>query len=766
VDIHHQPPSPHPESPPRPAQADTGFSHAFPSFSLPPAVATASIQPLPTGDDGSSSHIETIISSPSPTDSPESPLNLRSLPFAPIARPGVLRRAVSDFDARSRITAPGLTRSLSITADLDKSPKRSTTVADIPSPVSPTSGQGDADLIRVRKSPRRSPLVEPITPRLPTPPPLSDTPSDIPAPPDTPALPSSLIWRGDLDLDHMGEVNLVDEGDILPNVDIQMDVTFDDEGLNTLERIFLLSKSEYPFHRAYVARVLGDLLADVDPCESVEYVLPLLSGFSMDEDETVKEGFASELHRILWYFFSTCRLVEEERAEEEIPESMGIEHDPSTETVTITSNGVEVVETPTQEDVESVPVYEETRRASASSLAIPDRASSVGSSLTQRTNTGFSVSTEGTTPASVYSETPSEAGTAFSPSAWVNPYAEDADPEKGWAKDSGPLVKAPTLPVNFFTPLLGALLLNANPMISDSVRSGLVSIVGRMRGKAELDAERWGLAAVGPEKDERRTFASQSGPHCHDLRPFSQQSKDLLEKELINGIIVGMGHLSTDLPESLFDIAEDDGAEEEGARLFLDQLLAEATAGRATSMNLIGAICEYFHGEECVDKGFLGEVLRCWDGDVAVRAEGAVALSCIAKIAPVEWVDPMVSHSIPYGSEIADEVQIDLFDHLANDETEHVRQSICLSLPALCRRIETPEVKKEFAVRAVIALSASGEDVKCALLEMMGEVIHSFESDAMGPPIELLKVYMEDQGMQGPDADYDIVASFNVSYLL
>lgn len=103
---------------------------------------------------------------------------------------------------------------------------------------------------------------------------------------------------------------IVDEGDLLPteNTAIDMDVTFDDEGLNTLERIFLLSRSEYAFHRAYVARVLGDLLGDVDPCESVEYVLPLISAFSLDEDETVKEAFAADLHRILWYFFAVSAI--------------------------------------------------------------------------------------------------------------------------------------------------------------------------------------------------------------------------------------------------------------------------------------------------------------------------------------------------------------------------------------------------------------------------------------------------------------------------
>jgi serine/threonine-protein phosphatase 4 regulatory subunit 1 len=106
--------------------------------------------------------------------------------------------------------------------------------------------------------------------------------------------------------DEGSSVTLVDEGDLLPLNTAIMDVTFDDEGLNTLERIFLLSRSEYAFHRAYVARVLGDLLGDVDPCESVEYVLPLISAFSLDEDETVKEAFAADLHRILWYFFSVC----------------------------------------------------------------------------------------------------------------------------------------------------------------------------------------------------------------------------------------------------------------------------------------------------------------------------------------------------------------------------------------------------------------------------------------------------------------------------
>lgn len=42
--------------------------------------------------------------------------------------------------------------------------------------------------------------------------------------------------------------------------------------------------------RSYIARMMGELLEDVDPCETVEYVLPLLNGFAMDEGEQTSLG--------------------------------------------------------------------------------------------------------------------------------------------------------------------------------------------------------------------------------------------------------------------------------------------------------------------------------------------------------------------------------------------------------------------------------------------------------------------------------------------
>jgi serine/threonine-protein phosphatase 4 regulatory subunit 1 len=67
-------------------------------------------------------------------------------------------------------------------------------------------------------------------------------------------------------------------------------------------------------------------------------------------------------------------------------------------------------------------------------------------------------------------------------------------------------------------------------------------------------------------------------------------------------------------------------------------------------------------------------------------------------------------------------------------------------------------------VRAVSTLAGSGDDVRCAVLEMLGEIIYVFDRDESGPPLELLAVYMDDvDGHPGRDADWDVIAAFNVS---
>ena len=56
--------------------------------------------------------------------------------------------------------------------------------------------------------------------------------------------------------------------------------------LQLFDECVLADSSPY---RSYIARMMGELLEDVDPCETVEYVLPLLNGFAMDEGESASE---------------------------------------------------------------------------------------------------------------------------------------------------------------------------------------------------------------------------------------------------------------------------------------------------------------------------------------------------------------------------------------------------------------------------------------------------------------------------------------------
>ena len=486
-------------------------------------------------------------------------------PAVPVARPAPLRRAMSDYSTPHAAPPSQLLRTHSITTELAK----------IPEPP-------------VDKTPKQV---------------HHDPPASLDLPPSAEPHPAS----------DTGAVKIVDEGDVLPTGDYQMDITFDDEGLNALERVFLLSQSDFGFHRAYVARVVGDLLEDVDPCESVEYVLPLLSGYSMDEDDLVKEAFSSQLHKILWYFFSTCRLVNE-----------------SSETVVITSEGMASVTQP-DKDSPAIPLaIDPARRTSLTTSGDGSSGgpSSAGSSLTMPPPSIFD-GTDGDTPNSVTSVGTDQ--TAFSPLPFV-----DVNGGGDSAKEPLELVAQPELLINTFTPLLGNMMLSANPTVGENTRDAVIAVVGRLRGV--VDAEKW--ARVKGDQDERKTYVSQGGMHAHDLRPFTTDAKAMVESELLSGIVLGMGHLSTELPEDCGETDEDGQPEEvESYRI---QLVQEADAGRAISMFLIGSLCETYSGSEASERGFVGEVLRAVDGDATTRTEAAVALARMAKIVPKEHVPHMV----------------------------------------------------------------------------------------------------------------------------
>ncbi|CBQ69979.1 conserved hypothetical protein [Sporisorium reilianum SRZ2] len=82
-----------------------------------------------------------------------------------------------------------------------------------------------------------------------------------------------------------------------------------DEGLNTLERIFLFAKSDMAFHRVLVSQSLPDWIREVELNDAVEYIIPLLNGLATDEPD-VCAAFAPEVGRVMWFFFRNCPIAE------------------------------------------------------------------------------------------------------------------------------------------------------------------------------------------------------------------------------------------------------------------------------------------------------------------------------------------------------------------------------------------------------------------------------------------------------------------------
>lgn len=91
-----------------------------------------------------------------------------------------------------------------------------------------------------------------------------------------------------------------------------------------------------------------------------------------------------------------------------------------------------------------------------------------------------------------------------------------------------------------------------------------------------------------------------------------------------------------------------------------------------------------------------------------------------------------------------------------------------MTVPALCKRIESLDYRREFAIKSILTLTSASEDVRMSALEMLGETIYIFHEDPIGPPQELLDIYLDDSEVEEgiTDSDWDAIAMFNVSNTL
>lgn len=316
------------------------------------------------------------------------------------------------------------------------------------------------------------------------------------------------------------------------------------------------------------------------------------------------------------------------------------------------------------------------------------------------------------------------------------------------------------------------MLLSQNPAVADPTRAAVVAVLAKMRGAKGLTVDGWELPDRTPGT---KTFLSQTGVHAHLSDEIAANNRRKVIRELVHGVILGMGRLESELPEHLLherqhvprttsdesdtmdrrpglqrtlsrasntSYASDSRESAFGieASLFRQQMQQEAALGRAISMNLIASVAEYFSAEELARYGFLQTVLATHNDEPGVKTEAAMALAYLAKVAPDSDVERMLS----------------LFENFVADESEPVRQSACLCLPALCKRIRSSSDRRSYAVRAVFALISSGDLVQFTVLEILGEVIHMFEADGEGPPEELVDIFLSQSTRKTSNADEPI----------
>ncbi|KAI1315935.1 Serine/threonine-protein phosphatase 4 regulatory subunit 1 [Mortierella claussenii] len=96
------------------------------------------------------------------------------------------------------------------------------------------------------------------------------------------------------------------------DLSVETDVVqlFADPDVSAVDKARVLSKSDYDFHRAFFAREVATLLPSMDLRDAISCIIPIVRDFSADPQESVRESLASQLDKIVLFFFQNARISE------------------------------------------------------------------------------------------------------------------------------------------------------------------------------------------------------------------------------------------------------------------------------------------------------------------------------------------------------------------------------------------------------------------------------------------------------------------------
>ncbi|KAH0583984.1 hypothetical protein H2248_009567 [Termitomyces sp. 'cryptogamus'] len=579
-------------------------------------------------------------------------------------------------------------------------------------------------------------------------PPPAFVPSPVPSPPYFTA-PSTPYFTPPTSPTHDLHINIPTD-DVFPATDIALDLALDDAGLTTLEKIYLFARSKASFHRIYIAHALPDLLHQVSSQDAIQYVLPLLDGLALDDDEQVKEALAAELVSLIWWFFTYCDINSQDQDHRDMTsqdqDTARATPSPSALTTvsiqaftpilgTLLLSPNPLVGSATRHAI--VDLLLRLKDADDSEASIPvspardPQAQRTGSfdrperemlrtELLQQVVIGMGrldldLEDQPSLPEDV-SDTHSQSRDVerqeLDQGGIASPRATDARSRSEFANPY-----FPALPIQFTVSL---------PSPSSDTSN---TIDARSRLSPSL------LSSPPPESASRRPpLRSASSPI--PVSPTKESAQDFPSDRQ-----------QTQLSENGHDTIHDHNIQNSRASDELEDADEQAAVGRLSSMSLMAAVTASGTLGEEAKEAFVKEVVRVGrDSMYWVRREASFALGALAKVVPEEIV---ICSLLP------------LFNALRRDPVWHVRYSALFALPAILPRLPSKQ-RRSLALETILTLASDeSSSVQSGVLEALGEVLYTFHDDEGGPPAELVDLFLgrreEAQNHQGMGLLHNIV---------
>ncbi|KAI6131802.1 armadillo-type protein [Pisolithus croceorrhizus] len=497
-----------------------------------------------------------------------------------------------------------------------------------------------------------------------------------------------------------------------PVFDTATDFALDDEGLSTLEKIYLFSRSRSAHHRVFISHALPSFLAHVTPLEAVEYVLPLLPSLAMDEDEAVKEALASELVGILWWFLTRCRLVEESTSSTDCQPNytdgdvtlMSVQaFTPILGTLLLSPNGM---------------VSGPTRCAVVELLGRMNKADAVDEGV-EKDDSADDCGLFGRSQRKLFADEILQQivigiGRLDAPAeevvdVWYDASARTPAMEMPGQASTSAAVDQPYDPaVNPYFPVPPP---SPSSPVSPLAPCSLVAIPVPVPSVSVVPP------SPPPSVAPLLEFSPTEPPSPITSISIHYEEAGSSPTKMTNsyGSVVPAAPQSIDV-ETRREPEEESDANE------------QAAVGRLSSMSLIAAVTAGGSLGPDTQRTFVREAERAGKDPVYwVRREASFALGALAKVVPEELV---VFTLLP------------LFESLRSDSVWNVRHSSLFALPAVLSRLP-PSLRRTVALSTLLPLSRDESPaVRSGVLEALGEVLYTFHTDKDGPPSELLQLFL------------------------